>query len=346
MLRTVVLALFLLTACSAPAQPAQGDAGWVDSRADLGAQSQEGDTAGLDADAAVGPDGTSDSADVVPVPSAPAPWAERRIVAVGDVHGDVNAARMALRLAGAIDDSDTWIGGDLVVVQVGDQLDRGDTERQILDLFEVLRGEAEAAGGGFYPLLGNHEVMNVQLDLRYVTEGGYDEFSDVPYEDDDPELSQYEPEQRGRVAAFRPGGPYALLLSEHLMVLQLGRNVFVHGGLVPRFARLGIDRINGQTSAWMRGEAAEPSSVRGDDCPIWSRHFSDETGPAECALLEETLDLLDADRMIVAHTVQDDGINSACDGRVWRIDVGLAAYYGGELEVLEILGDTVEPVAR
>src|SRR4051794_6188258 len=58
-------------------------------------------------------------------PSFQLPAAER-IVAIGDLHGDVGALRAALRLAGAIDSAGKWIGKDLVVVQTGDQLDRGD----------------------------------------------------------------------------------------------------------------------------------------------------------------------------------------------------------------------------
>ena len=42
-------------------------------------------------------------------PSAP------RVVAIGDVHGDLGAARRALRLAGAIDEEDKWIGGELAL---------------------------------------------------------------------------------------------------------------------------------------------------------------------------------------------------------------------------------------
>ena len=40
--------------------------------------------------------------------------------------------------------------------------------------------------------------------------------------------------------------------------------------------------------------------------------------------------------MVVAHTVQD-SINPACGERVWRVDVGMAAHYGGTPQVLEIL---------
>src|SRR4051794_30279189 len=86
-----------------------------------------------------------------PDPSFQLPAAER-IIAIGDLHGDVSALRAALRLGGAIDDGGRWIGKKLVVVQTGDQLDRGDDEPQILELFARLRGEAEAAGGAVHVL--------------------------------------------------------------------------------------------------------------------------------------------------------------------------------------------------
>ena len=44
--------------------------------------------------------------------------------------------------------------------------------------------------------------------------------------------------------------------------------------------------------------------------------------------------------MVVAHTPHV-VINSACDGAVWRVDVGMAEYYGGTVQVLEIDGDEV-----
>jgi len=40
--------------------------------------------------------------------------------------------------------------------------------------------------------------------------------------------------------------------------------------------------------------------------------------------------------MIIGHTVQNGGITSACDGALWRIDVGLARRYGGPIEALEL----------
>ena len=41
-----------------------------------------------------------------------------RVVAVGDLHGDLDKMRRALSLGGLIDKSDSWIGGSTVCVQV------------------------------------------------------------------------------------------------------------------------------------------------------------------------------------------------------------------------------------
>lgn len=267
--------------------------------------------------------------------------AQERIVAIGDVHGDLQATRNALLLAGAINDNDEWIGGKLVVVQTGDQLDRGDNEQAILDLFQKLKKEAAAAGGAFLPLLGNHELMNVKADLRYVTDGGYDDFEDaVKYDINDPQLAAFEPHQRARMAAFLPGRPYALVLSERNLIQQYNGNVFVHGGVLPHHVEYGIDRINNETQAWLRGEIDRPEILK-KDSPQWTRMYSDEPDSSSCVTLEQTLEMLGAKRIIVGHTVQETGITSYCDGRVWCIDVGLAKHYGGELQVLEIQGDQV-----
>lgn len=61
-------------------------------------------------------------------------------------------------------------------VQVGDQLDRGDNEIQILYFLERLQKEASAAGGAVHILNGNHETMNVGGRFRYATAQGRVDF--------------------------------------------------------------------------------------------------------------------------------------------------------------------------
>ncbi len=60
--------------------------------------------------------------------------------------------------------------------QVGDQLDRGDNEVQILYFLERLQKEAAAAGGALHILNGNHETMNVGGRFRYATTPGRIDF--------------------------------------------------------------------------------------------------------------------------------------------------------------------------
>jgi hypothetical protein len=272
----------------------------------------------------------------------PSPVAAKRIVAIGDLHGDLGATRQALRLAGAIDKSDRWIGGELVVVQTGDQLDRGDEEQAILELLDRLQDEALAAGGALHILNGNHELMNARLDLRYVTEGGFADFQDaVVITEEDSLLLAYEPDQRARVAAFRPGGPFARLLAERPVVLIIDGNVFVHGGVLPQHLDYGIDRLNNEVRDWLLGKGEPPAFIHTGESPTWTRYYSDEVTVENCLQLEDVLQRLGATRMIVSHTVQEDGITQYCEDRVWCIDAGMSEHYGGTVEVLEIIGDQV-----
>jgi len=264
------------------------------------------------------------------------------LIAVGDVHGDLEATRAALRLGGAIDASDRWIGGDLTVVQTGDELDRGDDERQIVDLFVRLEREAKASGGRVIALNGNHETMNVQGDFRYVTPAAFSAFDGVtprsPLAETAPKTIQ------GRAAAFLPGGAYALVFAQRDVVAVVDDSVFVHGGVLPEHVAYGLERINRETRAWMqKGPLAAPASIASERAPVWVRDYSLDPVSAEtCSMLGQVLDALKVKRMVVGHTVQQGGITSACGERVWRIDVGLARYYGANaISVLEINAGTV-----
>lgn len=246
-----------------------------------------------------------------------------RVVAIGDVHGDLNATRAALKLGGVIDDKDNWVGGTTVVVQTGDVLDRGDGERAIIELLQKLQAQAQKAGGRVHTLHGNHELMNVAQDFRYVTPFGMQDFGD-------------------RAAAFRPGGSYARKLADNPVVVVVGDTVYCHGGVLPSYTD--IDRINRETAAWLLGQnAAGMRIIERPDSPVWSRHYSDNPDDKDCALLDQALTKLKAKRMVVGHTVQKE-ITNACGEKIWRVDVGMAAHYGGSPQVLELTADGPRPV--
>jgi Calcineurin-like phosphoesterase len=268
-----------------------------------------------------------------------------RIVAIGDLHGDLTATRRALVLAGATDAHDRWVGDRLVVVQTGDEIDRGDDDRAIIELFDTVADAAQSRGGRVIALVGNHEAMNVAGDFRYVTRGGFAAFSDVDTSAvPGGVLQQFPVDARGRAAAFLPGGPYARRLAERPAVVVVGDTVFVHGGTTLGHVRYGIGRLNREVSRWMSGNGA-PSLLAADpEGPLWTRRYSDDKAGIDCTGLEAALAALAAKRMVIGHTPHQEGVSAVCNGRVWRIDTGLSGYYGGPTEVLEIRGEHVLPL--
>lgn len=211
----------------------------------------------------------------------------RRIVAVGDLHGDLAKARCALEMAGVLssDGQDLWTGEETVLIQLGDILDRGKDEIAILSLLRSLDIQAKAKGGAVFQVNGNHETMNVEGDFRYVDYGSFDECVDFleyleGYENnweeafvgwigesermkEDRKMSQNNwgpwnlvKRQKGVIARsilLRPGGPLACELARHAVVLRVDDWVFCHGGLLPHHVEYGIERLNREVSHWMRG---------------------------------------------------------------------------------------------
>ena len=78
---------------------------------------------------------------------------------IGDIHGQIDKMRAALRSAGLIDDTDQWAGGTATLWFMGDYFDRGPDGIAAVDLIRALQTEATAAGGRVGALLGNHDVL-------------------------------------------------------------------------------------------------------------------------------------------------------------------------------------------
>jgi hypothetical protein len=311
-------------------------------------------------------------------PAAYAPPA-RRLVAIGDAHGDLHAMAAAFRAAGLVDAAGRWAGGDAICVQVGDILDRGDDELKAFYWLERVAAEAAAAGGALHVLLGNHETMTAAGQFRYATPGAYVEFHGWAQRHAleaalkarcgwreaggaaglRAALALRRADGRAaRRAAFAPGGPLARrFLAPCPVVLRVGSTLFAHGGLLPQHAALGAARINAEAAAWLRGMPAssaaagdgssafapprKPEFLFGRNAVVWARDYSaEDPARCDCVALSDALAAAGAARMVMGHTIQEAGVNSACGGRALRVDVGYAAGCGGsEPEALEILGD-------
>jgi hypothetical protein len=190
-----------------------------------------------------------------------------RVVTVGDVHGAYLPLVGLLSDVGLVSQDLRWIGGDSHLVMLGDLVDRGPRSRDVLDLVMRLQREAEEAGGRVHVLLGNHEIMNLVGDLRYVTEDDYAAFA----VDEDPKYRKAVVRQRlGQVAsstksmrrvreklmercpegyfahrrAFAPDGVYGSWLLDQRILVVINDVAYVHGGLPPELRGYSPDEIN------------------------------------------------------------------------------------------------------
>jgi len=95
--------------------------------------------------------------------------AAARVIAVGDVHGELGGFISLLEASGVIDARRRWAAGAATLVQTGDISDRGDGVRAAMDLLMALERDAPRAGGRVIALLGNHELMVLLGDFTEVT---------------------------------------------------------------------------------------------------------------------------------------------------------------------------------
>ena len=325
-----------------------------------------------------------------------------RLIAIGDLHGDLRVTLISLKLAGVISkdifpynvNKIKWTGGSTWIVQLGDQIDRcrpDDWEKNCVDkksrsriiddegnnmmiiqIFQKLDAQAKLVGGRVLGMLGNHELMNIDRDFRYVSPMEFLEF--VPPNQRNLELTEdgYPQGYYHRLKVFERGGNiakhYAL---QKKSIIIIGTTLFVHGGLSHELVdKYSIQEINKGVEKWLlkknndQEERIFDEIFRDDDdmSPFWCRLYSEDDGEGENTLegFETLLRILNKrnktlqpiNRVVLAHTPQfmnDMYMNSIYNERLWRIDVGMSRAFGkhdtgGEnkyrqVQVLEILND-------
>lgn len=197
-----------------------------------------------------------------------------RVVAVADIHGAYDAFVRILRRSGVIDAEVRWAGGTTHLVIVGDVLDRGPDSRQAMDLIMRLQLEAPAAGGRVHLALGNHELMVLTGDLRYVSareyaafaneepmpvrEAAYARLRSESAEPVDEAAVRADFDERfplgffAQRAAFAADGIYGAWLLEQPLLVVIDETAFVHGGLSDIAAELGGEGLNTELGRQVR----------------------------------------------------------------------------------------------
>ncbi|HEU4428275.1 MAG TPA: metallophosphoesterase, partial [Myxococcota bacterium] len=264
-----------------------------------------------------------------------------RIVAVGDVHG-ARAPLLALLHANGITDANgRWTGGRTTLVQLGDFLDRGPDERGVIELLRSLQAGARRAGGEVVVLAGNHEIMSLIGDWRYVSPEAIAGFGGA----------------EARRRAFAPSSEVGRWLRGLPAIVELDDNVFVHGGVSPELAVLGVNGIRRRARKELaRLDAERANALRegvlladaGLDAllalkrpalaefpgwlithplgPFWFRGHATQSDEELAAELPSVLKRLGAKRIVVGHTPQlPAAVRSRARGRVILADTGMLA---------------------
>ena len=200
---------------------------------------------------------------------------EGRVIVASDIHGAYDDFVGLLKGVELIDDELLWKGDEDHLVIVGDVLDRGAKSRDALELIMKLDTQAKAAGGRVHLLLGNHEIMNLVGDLRYVAVEEYARYVDVEKtgarksglfrfknlaenagQGEATLLERFENEHPpgffGHAKLFSAKGKFGSWLMTRPAIIKVNDSVFAHGGLSQSMLGKSLESINTEHNVVLR----------------------------------------------------------------------------------------------
>lgn len=296
-----------------------------------------------------------------------------RIIAVGDIHGDYDHYIEVLTHAGLINRRGNWDAGETHFVQLGDIPDRGPDTDRVIRHMQQLEAQAQRAGGRVHALVGNHEMMNVAGDLRYVHPGEYEALRSrrarslrdsyyqrvVAYllsQEDPPVIDeafrqQWEQEYPLGYVEHRnywsSQGEFGKWVLEHNTIIKINNILFIHGGISPEYLDMGIREINERVRSELGDlTLAEPRITELDSGPLWYRGLALNDAIEELPHVEQILEVYNVDHIVVGHTPGYGTIVPRFDGKVLVIDSGISAYYGGHLASLLVENDQLTNIQQ
>ena len=285
------------------------------------------------------------------------------IIVVGDIHGDLKTF-IGLLLAINLIENDgnhyKWIGGSKYLVQTGDILDRkrymedadeGDCpleEIEIIIFLFDLNYQACEVGGRVIPIIGNHELMNLSCDFRYVSDHHMNGFNKLIGTKNGREhlfshnpqlisLSQNDPDDIQNTLCDTKGKLRFIFYRFFYPIVKINDWIFVHAGLPKKFVdKWSVNTISNINNIYRQYVFTNDSMIEnsyndlfGDTGIFWTRKYGNCKGDESCRPcndLDEILQILNGEikgGMVVGHTVKE-SINGKCNNRLWCIDIALS----------------------
>ena len=232
-----------------------------------------------------------------------------KMMVLSDVEGNFDALRELLQLHGVIDEKLNWNFGNGHLVFGGDIFDRGKQVTECLWFIYTLEEKAKAAGGYVHFILGNHEIMNLQGDLRYM---------DEKYQKNIPLIGIAQKELYGKDSEL---GRW--LRTKNVME-KVGNILFAHGGVSISMnkAALSLTAINEAARPYYDVIVEQPGDAglifHPTKGPLWYRGYYDRININE--QLDSTLKIYGADHIVIGHTIYADTISMMCNGKLFNTD--------------------------
>jgi len=238
-----------------------------------------------------------------------------KLLAIGDVHGEYDVLVKLLRNSGVIDENLDWNWGDGHLVFIGDIFDRGDKVTECLYLIKKLQRQAIENKGKLHLLLGNHEVMVLMNDSRYVA---------PKYKNMCQRLMMNYPR------FFAENTELGKWLRSLNSVVKVNDLLFVHGGLSPNLVDRGLslEHINSD----IRNSLSADNKMTHEELmkaiyfpenPLWYRGYLMKTRSYSIINKEElnkVLSYYNTRRIFFGHT-EVESIRFLYEGKVGAINV-------------------------
>jgi hypothetical protein len=284
-------------------------------------------------------------------PAKPPAEPREPVIAIADVHNAFDNFVAILLRTGLVDKQNHWAGGKTTFVQVGDLLDRGPKPREVLDLMMGLEKEAPQTGGRVVSLLGNHEMMNLMGDLRYVAPGNYASFADGKSEERRKAAYEEYVKWRGSHAAllaelpqpmelteaewmarhpagfveqreaFGPNGEYGQWLRGHDAVAEIEGVIFLHGGIHPDLANTKLDVMNKRIRDEIKAFDASKLYLQNEKLILPSFTLQEINNAVQAQVIAERKSRVPADTARQAKILEflkhQEGLGVRVDGPLW-----------------------------
>ena len=240
--------------------------------------------------------------------------APKKMLVLSDIEGNFSAMRKMLQGNGVMDEQYHWTFGNGHLVLLGDFVDRGTMVTEVLWLIYYLESQAAANGGKVHYILGNHEIMNMTGDLRYL-HPRYLAHADTM-------KVQY-------LELFGPQAELGRWLSTKNIIESVGRVLFIHSGVSAYInqAELPPDAINDTARLYYfdTSSAAYPSPVSNllfsDYGPFWYRGYYFGSPRATQEQVDSTLNLYNSRYIVTGHTLISKEIISLYEGKIINVDL-------------------------